>query len=579
MHQIRFALSQMNPILGDFSGNSDKIVADTKRAIAQGADIVAFPEMALSGYPIEDLATRKGFLIEATNAVVALASRLNAEGLGQVPVIVGYPDGAEEQPEADTIATPSAIARNRAAVLFDGRILGNATKHHLPNYSVFDEFRNFIPGNKLTTVALRDADVAILICEDIWQDGGPMAKVADSGASALLVINGSPYEYNKDETRLPLVRKRAQETGVPVAYVNMTGGQDDLVFDGDSIVVTADSDVLARGPQFEDALLVVDVPVLPRADKPTPPAELNRLVVPYYTDAEPKSPIDAAEYPRLDDLAELWQALVVGLRDYVDKNGFPSVILGLSGGIDSSVVAAIAVDALGADRVYGVSMPSRYSSAGSVSDADLLVAATGVHYQTEPIKDLVLPFEEQLSLSGVAAENLQARVRGVILMGLSNARGHLVLTTGNKSELAVGYSTIYGDSVGGFNPIKDVLKTFVWELAKWRNAHALANGQQPPIPENAIIKPPSAELRPDQTDQDSLPPYSVLDGILHLYIEERLSRNEVVEHGYDAEIVDHILTLTDRAEWKRRQSAIGTKVTGLAFGRDRRLPITVRASK
>ncbi|MDO9397266.1 MAG: NAD+ synthase, partial [Herbiconiux sp.] len=510
--------------------------------------------------------------------VEALAVDLAAAGLGEVPVIVGHPDGPFEPRLLGTSNAPTAIAQNAASVLQGGKAMARYAKHHLPNYSVFDEYRIFIPGDELLVLRLKGIDVALIICEDLWRDGGPVGRVLHADAGLLVVINGSPYERDKDEVRLPLVTRRAVETDTVVAYVNLVGGQDDLVFDGDSVVVDRDGTVLARAPQFVEHLLMVDLTPEAATSQPLP-ADVARVVL-----ADPVAPATASVALATDvavlphDLEQIWGALVLGLRDYVEKNGFPSVVLGLSGGIDSAVCAAIAADALGADRVHGVSMPSRYSSDHSRSDADDLAERIGLHYRTEPIADLVIPFETQLGLTDVAAENLQARARGVILMGLSNQEGHLVLTTGNKSELAVGYSTIYGDSVGGFAPLKDVPKMLVWELARWRNAHAAASQLTEPIPENSISKPPSAELRPDQTDQDTLPDYEVLDAILEAYIDGGHSIEEIVDSGFDESTVRRITGLVDRAEWKRRQSAIGPKISRTAFGRDRRLPITYRAA-
>jgi NAD+ synthase (glutamine-hydrolysing) len=564
-------------VLGDLESNSRSILSTVRKAAEQGADLVAFGEMAISGYPIEDLAMRPSFLAAAHEQVEALARELGAEGLGHVPVIVGHPDGPFEPRLLGTSNAPTAIAQNTASVLQGGRVVARYAKHHLPNYSVFDEYRNFIPGGELLVLRVRDIDVALIICEDLWRDGGPVGRVLHADAGLLVVINGSPYERDKDEVRLPLVTRRATETDTIVAYVNLVGGQDDLIFDGDSVVVDRDGRILARAPQFEEHLLLVDLE--PEAATDAQLADDVRRVGIDPGTAQSEKPEIATRIADLpDDREQIWNAIALALRDYVTKNGFPSVILGLSGGIDSAVCAAIAADAIGAERVFGVSMPSRYSSGHSRSDADDLAERIGLNYRTEPIADLVVPFESQLGLTDVAAENLQARARGVILMGLSNQEGHLVLTTGNKSELAVGYSTIYGDSVGGFAPLKDVSKMLVWELARWRNAHAAERGEVPPIPENSISKPPSAELRPDQTDQDSLPEYDVLDAILEAYINGGLSIAEITERGFDGAEVERITKLVDRAEWKRRQSAIGPKISRTAFGRDRRLPITYRPS-
>ncbi|MFB2599718.1 NAD+ synthase [Herbiconiux sp. P17] len=577
MPRLRLALAQTNPVLGDLEGNARSIVDAVREAAAKGADLVAFGEMAISGYPIEDLALRPSFLAAAHERVHRLARELAEAGLGDVPVIVGHPDGPFEPRLLGTSNAPTAIAQNAASVLQGGKVVARYAKHHLPNYSVFDEYRIFIPGDELLVLRIRDIDVALIICEDLWRDGGPVGRVLHADAGLLVVINGSPYERDKDEVRLPLVTRRAIETDTIVAYVNLVGGQDDLVFDGDSVVVGSDGAILARAPQFVEHLLVVDLDPEGATDAQLPD-DVRRVELSPGTPSnqKPDIPTEIAELP--DDREQIWNALVLALRDYVEKNHFPSVILGLSGGIDSAVCAAIAADAIGPDRVFGVSMPSRYSSGHSRSDADDLAERIGLHFRTEAIADLVLPFEVQLGLTDVAAENLQARARGVILMGLSNQEGHLVLTTGNKSELAVGYSTIYGDSVGGFGPLKDVPKMLVWELARWRNEHASSRGETPPIPENSISKPPSAELRPDQTDQDSLPEYDVLDAILEAYINGGLSISDIVEQGFDRPTVERITQLVDRAEWKRRQSAIGPKISRTAFGRDRRLPITYRPS-
>lgn len=573
MPRLRLALAQTNPIVGDFSGNSAQIVEAAHRSWDAGADILLVGEMALSGYPIEDLAQQPSFLREAGTALADLARRLDEEGLGELIVVVGHPDGPHEPRLLGTSNAPTAIAQNCASVLQHGAAQARYAKHHLPNYAVFDEYRIFIPGDELLVMRVRGVDVALIVCEDLWRDGGPVGRVLDADAGLLLVLNASPFERDKDEVRLPLVTRRAIESDTIVAYVNIVGGQDDLVFDGDSVVVDGTGAILARAPQFREHLLLVDVD----PEAATEAAELEavaRVELTARQIAEIPLARDIAELP--DDRDQLWTALVLGLRDYVEKNGFRSVVLGLSGGIDSSVCAAIAADAIGADRVYGVSMPSRYSSEHSRDDAAELAERIGLHYSVEAIADLVLPIEMQLALTGTAAENVQARIRGIILMAESNTHGHLVLTTGNKTELAVGYSTIYGDSAGGFAPIKDVPKLLVWELARWRNELARSRGELEPIPANSIEKPPSAELRPDQTDQDTLPPYEVLDAILELYVTERQGRRDIVSAGFEEATVEFVANLVDRAEWKRRQGAIGPKISGMAFGRDRRLPITHR---
>lgn len=569
MPRLRLALAQTNPTVGDLHGNADQILEAARNAAAAGADLLAVGEMALSGYPIEDLASRPSFLAASRRAVTSLAKKLQDAGLGDLPVVVGHPDGPFEPRLLGTSNAPTAIAQNCASVLQHGHVKARYAKHHLPNYSVFDEYRIFIPGDELLVLRVKGVDVALIICEDLWRDGGPVSRVLDSGAGLLLVVNASPFERDKDEVRLPLVTKRATENKTTVAYVNIVGGQDDLVFDGDSVIVDGAGTILARAPQFREHLLVTDLD-LPDASSADLPENVGRVELAPTTGGRSTLTTDIAVLP--DDREQLWNALVLGTRDYVQKNGFRSVILGLSGGIDSAVCAAIAADAIGAKNVYGVSMPSKYSSDGSRTDADDLAENIGLNFSTEPIADLVAPIETQLGLTGTAAENLQARIRAIILMGESNMHGHLVLTTGNKTELSVGYSTIYGDSAGGFAPIKDVPKLLVWELARWRNTQP----GTPPIPENSITKPPSAELRPDQTDQDTLPPYELLDAILDAYVTKALGHDDIIALGFDRAVVDFVTKLVDRSEWKRRQGAIGPKISGMAFGRDRRLPITYR---
>jgi NAD+ synthase (glutamine-hydrolysing) len=587
MPQLRLALAQVDPTLGDLAANAALVREWAARAQDAGAHLVAFPEMVLTGYPVEDLALRSSFVEASRAALEQLAADLAADGLGDLPVVVGYLDRTDADgdnvADLDRLGVPKGWPQNCAAVLVEGRVVARYAKHHLPNYGVFDEFRIFVPGRDLTVVRVRGVDVAIAICEDLWQEGGPVAQTRAAGAELLLVLNGSPYEREKDDVRRGLVTRRAAEAGCALAYVNLVGGQDDLVFDGDSIVVSADGAVLARAGQFAEALLVVDLDLPPDPRHDEPPRALDGVrqvvvtqaaVAPYPADPALVAPASIAE--PLDGAGEVYAALVTGLRDYVRKNGFRSVVLGLSGGIDSTLVAAIACDAIGARSVVGVSMPSSYSSEHSKDDAADLAKRTGLDYRVVPIAPMVQSFLDALGLTGIAQENLQARVRGVILMGLANQEGHLTLTTGNKTELAVGYSTIYGDSVGGFNPIKDVPKTGVWALSRWRNADAVRRGETPPIPEASITKAPSAELRPGQTDQDTLPPYDLLDAVLERYVEGAHGRSELLADGFDAEVVDSVVTMVDRAEWKRRQSAPGPKISPVAFGRDRRLPITSR---
>jgi NAD+ synthase (glutamine-hydrolysing) len=576
--QLRLALAQVNPVVGDLEGNAAQVLRWARQAADRGAHVIAFPEMGLTGYPVEDLALRRSFQDASRAALVDVAVALDRDGLGDRLVILGYLDGT---PDAlATLGVPAGAPQNAAAFLHQGRVAGRYAKHHLPNYGVFDEFRYFVPGRSLTVARVHGVDVAVVICEDIWQDGGPVATVRDAEAGLLIVINGSPYERNKDDVRLELVRRRAAGTGAVLAYVNMVGGQDELVFDGDSIVVNPRGDVLARAPQFEEGLLVVDLDLPGASDRPRDRAddqggEVERLLL----GAEPVPPypaLAAAIAPRIEDEAEVYAALVMGLRDYVKKNGFRSVVLGLSGGIDSALTATIACDALGAANVHGVSMPSRYSSDHSKSDAADLAERTGLQLQTVPIAPMVDAFLDSIELTGLAEENLQARVRGTTLMGLSNQHGHLVLAPGNKSELSVGYSTLYGDAVGGYAPLKDVPKTLVWRLAQWRNKDAEARGQTTPIPEASISKAPSAELRPGQLDTDSLPPYEILDAILDDYVEKDMGHDELIAAGHDRELVERIIRLVDAAEYKRRQYPPGPKISFKAFGRDRRLPITNR---
>jgi NAD+ synthase (glutamine-hydrolysing) len=576
--QLRLALVQCDVTVGDLSANADLALQRCKAAAAEGAHLVALPEMALTGYPIEDLALRSSFVKASQHALDDLAARLEDDGLGDLVVIIGYLDHHPNQ--ADRLGRPKGAPQNAAAVLHDGKVRCTYAKHHLPNYGVFDEYRYFVPGEEMQVVRVRGIDIAFCICEDLWQDG-PTRTAREADAGLLVVINGSPYERNKDDVRLELCAGRAVEAGCPLAYVNLVGAQDELVFDGDSIVVDADGAVLARAPQFEEALLVVDLdlePADPRgsvapARSSYPGLSIEGTVITREA-VEPYEARPGEISPQVSDEEEVWAALVLGLRDYVRKNGFRTVVLGLSGGIDSAVTALIAADAIAADNVYGLSMPSRYSSVHSRDDARDLAERTGLHYQIVEIADMVEAFHGPLRLSGLAEENLQARCRAVVLMGLSNQQGHLVLATGNKSELAVGYSTIYGDSVGGFAPLKDVPKTVVWELARWRNAFAEQRGETPPIPENSVMKPPSAELRPGQLDTDSLPPYDLLDDILDDYVERDRSSVELVAEGFDEETVERVLQLVDRAEYKRRQYPPGPKISVRNFGRDRRLPIT-----
>ncbi|MEJ5944584.1 NAD+ synthase [Pseudokineococcus basanitobsidens] len=604
MPSLRLALAQVGTTVGDLAANAARVRRAAAEAAAAGADLLVLPELALTGYPVEDLALRRSFVDASRAALDQLAADLAADGLGELPVLVGYVDRVEgplaegvgaagrgQREGGDASAPPHGLQReggrrdgggtgvpkglpqNCAGLLHRGARVGRYAKHHLPNYGVFDEFRIFVPGRDLLVARVRGVDVAVAICEDLWQEGGPVAAAHDADAELLVVLNASPYERSKDDTRLELCRRRAGEARAVLAYVNTVGGQDDLVFDGGSLVVAADGQVLARGEAFVEQLVVVDLDLPEGSASPADVPGVDRVVV-GEEPAPHREPVPAPVAEPLGEMAELWAALVLGLRDYVRKNGFTQVLFGLSGGVDSAVCAALAVDALGPGGLVGVSMPSGYSTAHSRSDADDLAGRLGIDYRTHPIAPMVDAFLENVPMSGVAEENLQARVRGTLLMGISNSEGQLVLTTSNKSELSVGYSTIYGDSVGGFAPLKDVAKTDVWRLARWRNEDARARGEREPIPEASITKAPSAELRPDQTDQDSLPEYDVLDALLEDYVVRAMGRSELLEAGHDPEDVRRVVGLVDRAEWKRRQGAPGPKTTPVSFGRDRRLPVT-----
>ena len=553
---LRIASAQLNPVVGDIAGNIAMIRATVARAKGQGVQVILFPEMIVTGYPVEDLALRPAFRTASKNAVKNLARDLADSGMGEMLVALGFLDDVDGAPV------------NALAILSQGEVKARYIKRHLPNYGVFDEFRNFVPGSGTLVARFNGIDIGVAICEDIWRDEGPMQELAARSPGLVLVPNGSPYERSKDDLRLELVQKRAKQIGAPVLYTNMFGGQDDLVFDGDSMMVSGSGELLARSPQFKEDLLIVDIDVVLESSTPDVEIRTNIDTPAGETRNEIAQPIE--------EEAEIWSALVLGLRDYVVKNAFKSVVLGLSGGIDSAVVATIAVDALGSERVFGVSLPSKYSSTHSKSDAAELAKNLGIDFRTIEIEPVVAGFLSATKLEGIAEENVQARVRGSLLMGLSNQEGHLVLATGNKSELAVGYSTLYGDAVGGFAPIKDVFKVDVWRLAKWRNQSAVAKGEVAPIPTSSIEKEPSAELRPGQKDSDSLPEYEVLDQILELYIDKGGDASAITRAGFDPKLVDRVILLVDRAEYKRRQYPPGPKVTQIAFGKDRRLPMTSR---
>lgn len=553
---LRVALAQINTTVGDLSGNIERVWDAARRAAALGADLVAAPELAISGYPPEDLLLRGSFLAACERALAALAAR--ARGLP--PIVVGVPEGT------------AGLPYNAAAVVHDGRVVGRYRKHRLPNYGVFDELRYFQPGSDLPLFEIAGVPVGVTVCEDLWSAAGPAAPLAARGARLLVNINASPFHAGKSGDRERIIADRARESGLPIAYVNQVGGQDELVFDGHSLVAGPDGQPRARGASMREDLLVMDVPLAPPRPLAAPPIP----VTPAPPAGAGRPPLPAPPTAPPDPLAETYDALVLGTRDYVRKTGFRDALVACSGGIDSALVAAVAVDALGPAHVRGVSLPSRYSSAGSVADAEQLAALLGIELWSLPIEALHAAALETLAAPfagtepGVAEENIQSRIRGMLMMALSNKFGALVLTTGNKSEYACGYATLYGDMVGGYAVIKDVPKTLVWALARHRNERG------PAIPERSITKPPSAELRPDQLDTDSLPPYEVLDPILEAYIERDEPEAAIVARGFDAATVRRVLALVDRNEYKRRQAAPGIKITPRAFGRDRRMPIAMR---
>jgi NAD+ synthase (glutamine-hydrolysing) len=565
MRRLRIALAQLNTTVGDLAGNAERILDAARRADELGADLVAAPELALTGYPPEDLLLREPFIADAEAALHSLA----AQARGLPPLIVG------------SVQFDGRL-RNAAVLLYDGRILGSHFKHHLPNYGVFDEERYFQPGEGTPRFVVGGVEIGINVCEDIWYPGGPTREAALGGAQVIVNINASPFHAGKTRERERMLATRATDNHVAIAYVNQVGGQDELVFDGNSLVLDARGQVLARGASFEEDLVVVDVLVddvvqarlhesrLRREQgHQTPEAALE--VTPTFEGE--REPLPQAAREPLDELAETYRALVVGTRDYVRKSGFEDVHVAVSGGIDSALVAAVAVDALGPAHVTGVSLPSRYSSEGSMADAQDLAERLGIRLLTMPIEDVhqaaldTLGREFAGTAPGTAEENVQSRLRGMLVMALSNKFGSLVLTTGNKSEYACGYATLYGDMVGGFAVIKDVPKTLVYRLSRHRNTLGEV------IPQATIDKPPSAELRPDQLDTDSLPPYEVLDPIIEAYVEDDASLEAIVAHGFEEATVRRVIDLINRNEYKRRQSAPCVKITPRAFGRDRRWPL------
>jgi NAD+ synthase (glutamine-hydrolysing) len=573
MAQLRIGLAQIDTTVGDLRGNADAVSSYVAHARTAGCHAVVFPEMTLTGYMPEDLVLRRSFVRASLDALEALAARLDDEGAGEIAVVVGYCDRSHRP--APAVGRPAGEPQNAAAVLWRGAVVASYAKHHLPNYGVFDEFRYFVRGDHFPVVRLHGVDVGIVICEDLWQEGGPITVAREAGVGLLLCLNASPYERFKDDLRGELVTRRAVEADAAIAYVNLVGGQDELVYDGASLVVGADGSIVARAPVWQEGLMAVDLDLpLGHSDlvgdvdaKDGTTMHVDRTVLSAAA-LDAYAPLAAGIAPALSDEAVVWGALVTATRDYVDKNGFATVALGLSGGIDSAVVATIACDALGPDRVHVIGMPSVWSSDGSITDALELATLQGLHWQQIPIAPMVDAYCAATPLDGLALENLQARVRGTLLMALSNQHGHLILTTGNKSELATGFSTLYGDSAGGFAPIKDVPKSLVWALARWRNTQSYV------IPTDSIEKPPSAELAPGQLDSDRLPDYTVLDALLEAYIGSDLGRTELIAVGFDAALVDRVVRLVDLAEYKRRQNPPGPKITSRAFGRDRRLPIT-----
>jgi NAD+ synthase (glutamine-hydrolysing) len=563
---LRVALAQLDPTVGDLAGNVKKLLGAYDAAETAGCDIVAFPELSITGYPPEDLVLKPRFVDDT-----AAALRELAEHTGRCAAVVGYVDADHD-------------LFNAAAVCAGGAVLGTYRKRQLPNYAVFDEARYFTPGNDpLTLYVVGGAKVGISICEDIWSPDGPLAAQAAGGAELAVNINASPYHRGKAAYRERMLATRAADAHAALVYVNQVGGQDELVFDGCSLAFDADGNLLARGRQFVEEMVVVDVPIAavyrqrlldPRGRHPQP--ALPTIEVSTEPASRHRGTIANPIVPPLQPVAELYEALVLGTRDYCGKNGFTDVVIGLSGGIDSTLVAVVAADALGADHVHGVSMPSRSSSDHSKSDASRLADNLGIDFRTISIEPAFAAFDELLGPTfagrppGLTQENLQSRCRGQLLMALSNEFGWMVLTTGNKSELAVGYFTLYGDSVGGYAVIKDVLKTRVYDLCRYVNERA---GREI-VPESVLTKAPSAELRPDQRDDQSLPPYEDLDPILEHYVERDRTAGEIVELGFDEAMVRKVTRLVDIAEYKRRQTPPGVRVTTKAFGRDRRLPIT-----
>ena len=575
MRTFRLALAQVNPTVGDLDGNTRLVLDLIDSARSQGADLVAFPELALPGYPPEDLLLKPSFIRDNRVALgkVVAASR-------GITVVVGFVDSQRNE------------IYNAAGVAWDSRLVGTYRKVHLPNYGVFDEDRYFKPGDRCPVYIVNGVGIGVSICEDIWYALGPVPVQREAGAEVIVNINGSPYHRGKGRFRERMLATRASDNGVFVAYVNTVGGQDELVFDGASVVFDQYGEPIARSPQFQPDLLVVDLDAdavfRQRLREPRPRNETvealrgvgepERVFISGYHPQD-RPPIETRMATPLDQVGEVYHALTLGTRDYVRKSGFQSVLVGLSGGVDSSLTCCVAVDALGAENVVAVAQPSRYSSEGSLLDARALADNLGIALWVMPIERAHLAMEEMLdpyfldTEPGVAEQNVQSRIRGNLLMALSNKTGAMVLPTGNKSETAMGYATLYGDMAGGFSVLKDVPKTLVYELSAWRNTHG---DPRDAIPQSVITKPPSAELRPDQRDDDDLPPYDVLDPVLRAYVEEDRSFEDMVAMGHDPDVVRRVIRDVDRNEYKRRQAPVGVKITARAFGRDRRMPVVNR---
>ncbi len=582
---LRIAISQFNAIVGDIDGNLARATAVVEEASELGADVVILPEMTLTGYPPEDLVLKPGFIADNRAALEKFAA-----GTGRTVAIVGFADGDDFGGSVDRVIQDFGGIEyfngvwNAVAVCAEGKIFGTYHKRHLPNYDVFDELRHFRPGDQsLALFEIGGVSVGVTLCEDSWVPDGPVTQLARGGARLVININGSPFRGGKQQVREEVIKQRVEESSIPVVYANLVGGQDELVFDGGSFVAGPTDDgpaITARCASFVESLDVFDI------DLPPTPETLDRYPTTFVTPAHaaPRTFLAGPMVEPLSPLAEEWQTLVLGVRDYVRKSGFSEICLGVSGGVDSSLVTALAVDALGAENVHGILMPSRYSSDHSISDAEALGMNMGIDTRIVPIEPAHAAFLEMLvphvadgkiEVGDLTDQNLQSRLRGVILMALANEHGWLVMTPGNKSESAVGYSTLYGDTAGAFAAIKDVWKLRVYELCHWRNAQA----GQPWIPEGSLTKAPSAELKPGQTDDQSLPPYEILDPILRAYVEDDHTAAEIVQlgiEGADPEMIRRVCRLVDIAEYKRRQTPVGTRITKKAFGRDRRMPIVNR---